>query len=278
MPAVRKEKRAGRDARAPRGTPQKTALAKARPNTRIMNPHVEEPRIRKRCWQEVHGRELSALIYPLDDVLDALSSGPPAEAMHELSFHKYDQEELIFGFHELFQALLTDLPVPEGEHPGYQEAMAAELLQQMLELVEPKYLSEAIDDFDAEPNADPGSARRAAWTSNLALCHHPGTTENLADRLRLDVSDPEAHLSPQLTRDEWESLLVTDGLFDALLWDTDWRLEVMLDKPEYATEEARQLLGYDLQTAQRLFPHPTPEELDAATRYLRDLGRMIGPC
>ncbi len=221
-------------------------------------------------------RELSALIYPLDPVLDTLSHNSPGEALNELSLHKYDKDELIFGFFELFQALLTDLPVPKGEHPGYQEAMVAELLQQVHGLVELECLSERSDDFYNDPDPESGPARRAAWTSYLALCHHPGSTENLADRLELDVSDPEAHLSPQLTRDEWESLLVTGGLVDALLWDTDWRMEVMLDKPEYATEEVRQLLGYDLQTVQRLAPRPTPEQLETAIRYLRGLARRIG--
>ncbi len=220
-------------------------------------------------------RELSALIYPLDFVLDGLRFHSPEEAMNELSLHKYDPDELIFGFYELFQSLLTDLPIPKDEHPGYQKAMVAELLQQLYGLVESECLCDGNDDLDDEPDLASDSARQAAWTSYLALCHRHGSTENPADRLGLDIADPEAHLSPRLTRDEWESLLVTGGLFDALLWDTDWRMEIMLDKPEYATEEVRKLLGYDLHTVQRLAPSPTPEQLETATRYLRELGRTI---
>ncbi len=218
-------------------------------------------------------KELSALIYPVDHVLDILDHHSPEMALNEPILHKMDEDELIFGFYELFQALLTDLPVPKGEHPGYQEAMVAELLSQTYSLVE----TECEFEGDSDSGFDPffGAARRAAWTSYLALCYHPESTENLIDDIDLDLSDPEVYLSSRLTREVWDAILQTGGIFDALLWDTDWRLEIMLDRPEQTTEEVRKLMGYDLDIIHRLAPTPTPEQHQSALDYLGELRRTI---
>lgn len=83
----------------------------------------------------------------------------------------------------------------------------------------------------------------------------------------------EFYLSPKLTRARWEAILVTGGLFDVFLWDTDWRMEAMLDVSEESTRELRDWMGYDLDTVHRLPPQPTKEELAKAEKYLRQLGK-----
>ncbi len=142
--------------------------------------------------------------------------------------------------------------------------MIAELLRHMFDSVESEC---GLRD---EPDCAEGPARRAAWTSYRALCYWPGS-DNPVDRLGLDVSDPEVHLSPELTSDEWESMLVTGGVFDALLWDTDWRIEAILERSENASREVRELMGFDLKTVHRLVQNPTRQQLETAESYLRGL-------
>lgn len=222
-------------------------------------------------------RDLAALIYPVDIILDTLRFSSVREVLNEPILQRMEKDELVFALYEVFQALLSDLPVPKGEHPGYQEAIIAELLLQMHASVE----LECVTDRDAEGSLedyDPGGARRAAWTSYISLCHPNEEADpnvvSLVERLGLDLSNPKAHLSPKLTSEMWERILVSEGLFDEFLWDTDWRLEKMLDLPEESSRQTRELMGYDLETVHRLPPSPSREEFVAAELYLRKLGRF----
>jgi hypothetical protein len=207
------------------------------------------------------------LIYPLDILLDSLSFSPVRNVVNEPILQRLERDELITGLYELFQALLTDIPVPEKEHPGYQEALISELLQEMHALVEMECLAEE-DGETADANA-----RKAAWTSYFLVCYpeEAEVEESLVNRLSLDVTDPEVYRSPKFTRDEWDHMLVEGCLFGQFLWDTDWRWAAPLDLAEDTTREIRGWMGLDLATVHRLPEIPRPEIVATAERYLRSL-------
>jgi hypothetical protein len=71
-----------------------------------------------------------------------------------------EKPELIYAIYEVFHALLSNSPVPIDGHPGYQEAIIAELLNQTY-----------VDVTQELKDSQCGShARMAAWHSYVRLC------------------------------------------------------------------------------------------------------------
>jgi len=117
-------------------------------------------------------------------------------------------------------------------------------------------------------------ARRAVWTSLQRLCRERTAKgkKQLAtiEHLKLDISEPEIHLSPKLTQEAWGDLILGDGgLWSEFLWDDDWRLDLILDLPASEAKKITELAGIDLDVVQELPPSPTDVELAEAWQYLR---------
>lgn len=215
--------------------------------------------------------EISALLEPLGLLLDALRASRPPEVVTEPILQRMEAAELILAAHEVFQALLEETPVPAGGHPGYQEALIAELLDQCCGLVE------------LELAAGPGGpdvARRSAWRSYAALCgacdDAGRRTYPLIERLELIYEDPEVHLCPLLTAEVWQAMLLGESgsVAAEFLWDYDWRTEDFLEKrPATHAWMVAESVGSDLDLVHQLPRTPTPEQLAEARRHLRRLAR-----
>ncbi len=176
-----------------------------------------------------------------------------------------EKGEFIYALHEVFQALLEDIPVPEQGHPGYQEAMIVELLNQTLGSVEVELDDDEFGD----------TARRAAWTSiRLLLATQNENSEpnlGLLDDLDIDPNDPRGYRSENLTREVWCDLLGADGLENEFLWDRDWKTESIMDTDPAMAESVARWTGIDLKTV-HAFPHtPSDAETRMAEHYLRYL-------
>jgi hypothetical protein len=189
--------------------------------------------------------EIAALLEPLGLLLDALNGSPPSEVVTEPILQRMETDELTFAMHEVFDALLSDRPVPPSGHPGYHEA---------------------------------GRARRAAWRSYSRLCgeidghgrrHYPGI-----ERLELIYEDPHVHLCRVLTAETWQEMLLGDAgsVASEFLWDRDWRIEEFLDhsNPQKAWMVA-ETADIDLHLVHRLPKVPSRDELARARMSLRRL-------
>lgn len=208
-------------------------------------------------------REISALIYPVDMLLDWLERSGPKDALDEPMLRRMETEEIVYALYEVFQALLEETPVPDSGHPGYQEALIAELMGQMFGRIQAE--------FDL---GEGSSAREAAWDS-LRCLEGDGAEEGprwiaWLEARGISLDDPFPYLSEKLTPEDWQDML-QDLLEGEFLQDFDWRLEQMLDLPEERTEEVRGMMGLDLDRAQRLPHTPTRAELTMATFYLKYL-------
>jgi len=209
---------------------------------------------------------IAALTYPLDMMLDFLDHMPVADVVDEKILQRMDRDELVFALYHVFRALLEDDPLPPKGHPGYQEAIVAELLAAM----NGRIVSE-LDDADGGH-----TARKAAWTSLHRLCQERDAKgkKYLAqiEYLKVDISEPQIHLSPKLNQDVWEDLILGDGgLWSEFLWDDDWRLDVIMDLPAAEAKKITELAGIDLDLVQELPPSPTSDEVVQAMRYLRSV-------
>ncbi|MBE2213984.1 MAG: hypothetical protein IAE82_08945 [Opitutaceae bacterium] len=214
--------------------------------------------------------EIAALLEPLGLMLDALRASAPVEVVTEPILQRMETGELVFATHEVFVALLDDTPVPAGGHPGYQEALIAELLDQCCGLVELE-LAEAGDD-PAAP------ARRAAWRSFAALCGehdaHGRRVYPLIEHLELIYDDAQVHLCPLLTADVWQEMLLGEAgsVAGEFLWDYDWRTEDFLEKRTVGQAwMVAEQAGTDLDLVHRLPRTPAPAELARARTHLRRL-------
>ena len=118
------------------------------------------PRSETKAGKRYRLHDIAALTYSLGLIVDSLKSSAVADVVEEKILQRIDQEELIYAIYQVLEALLEETPVPEGGHPGYHEAIIAELLQQTLGLIE----SELADCNHGD------SARKAAWTSLSAFC------------------------------------------------------------------------------------------------------------
>ncbi len=214
--------------------------------------------------------ELAALLEPLELLLDALGTNAPQEVVTEPILQRMETDELVFAVHEVFSALLEDMPAPRGGHPGFQEAVIAELLDQCCGLVELEL---------SEPSGDgAGSARRSAWQSFSAFCSELDSAGRrlhpLVEHLELIHDDPQVHLCPVLTAEIWQEMLLGDGgsVAAEFLWDYDWRNDSFLDRRSagdawVVAEEA----DINLALVHQLPKSPKPEELAAARKHLRGL-------
>jgi hypothetical protein len=213
---------------------------------------------------------IAALLEPLGLLLDALRTSAPVEVVTEPILQRMEVEELVFAAHEVFEALLGAAPVQAGGHPGYHEALIAELLDQCCGLVELE-LAESS-------GGEAAPARRAAWRSFSLLCGELDArgrrTYPLIENLELIYEDPDVHLCPLLTAEVWQDMLVGEAgsVAGEFLWDYDWRIEDFLEKrPAAQAWMVAEQADIDLDLVHRLPRYPTPDELAHAHAHLRQL-------
>lgn len=224
------------------------------------------PQCKDRSGKRYQIQAIAALTHPLDMLLDFLDHMPVADVVDEKILQRMDRDELVFALYHVFRALLEDDPLPTDGHPGYQEAIVAELLA----ATNGRIVSE-LDD------ADGGDiARKAAWTNLYRLCQERDAKgkKYLAqiEFLKVDIAEPQIHLSPKLNQDVWGDLILGDGgLWSEFLWDDDWRLDVIMDLPAAEAKKITELAGIDLDLVQKLPPSPTLSEVTVAMRYLRSV-------
>lgn len=211
--------------------------------------------------------ELAALLEPLGLMLDALRTSPPPEVVTEPILQRMETEELVYAIDELFESLLNDLPHPAGGHPGYLEALIAELLDQCCGLIELE-LSESLG-----TGASP--ARRAGWQSFASLCGQVDASGRrvypMVEHLELIYDDPHVHLCPLLTADLWQEMLLGEhgSVAGEFLWDYDWRTESFLEnRPASEAWMVAEQTDTDLDLVHRLPRSPSPVELARARRRL----------
>lgn len=207
--------------------------------------------------------EIRVLVHPLDNVLQTLQSMHVKDVVDEEILHQMDKEEFIYAFYEVLHALLNSNPVPIDGHPGYQEAIIAELLNQTY-----------VDVTQELKDGQFGShARMAAWSSYERLCANIDPDGNksfdLLLDIELDLADPKVYASPELTEEIWQDILIGDGgLWCEFLWDDDWRANGLMELPKRATKPITDLTGIDLEVVHRLAHTPSKAELKMAEYYL----------
>ena len=224
-------------------------------------------------WNSPNGKtkysiqDIAVLTYPLGLMLDLLDTDLVSDITNEPFLHSLTNEEFVYASYQVFQALTEDIPVPDKGHPGYQEAIVAELISQtnahiVLELDEPSYSS---------------SAREAAWLSFTRLSPKtevPGMRLPLEiEGIDLDFNDPDAYRSELLTRDVWENQILGDdgALWGDFLWDDDWRNAAVMDAPGPEAQALSELMSLDIDTVHALPPTPTNTEYQLAKYYLKDI-------
>lgn len=213
---------------------------------------------------------IAALLEPLGLMLDALRTSAPVEVVTEPILQRMEAGELIFATHEVFEALLGATPVPAGGHPGFHEAIIAELLDQCCGLVELELAESA--------GGEAAPARRAAWRSFALLCGeqdaHGRRTYPLIENLELIYDEKEVHLCPLLTAEIWQEMLVGEAgsVAGEFLWDYDWRIEDFMEKrPAAQVWMVAEPAGIDLDLVHRLPRNPSAGELAQARAHLTRL-------
>lgn len=209
-------------------------------------------------------RDIAVLIHPIDQMIDFLNSSSVSDVVHERILSRMDKEELIFAIYQTLQSLLEDVPVPKRGHPGYQEAIVAELLHQTYTLIACE-----LDDRDFGH-----FAREAAWHSLTRFCMTKDSSGKnelwQLDDLRLNLDSRRTCRSKKITLDLWRSLLLGEGgLWDEFLWDDDWRMDDLMDLPPRAAKKVTALAGIDLDVVHGLPHTPTRAELIMAESYIK---------
>lgn len=209
-------------------------------------------------------RDIAVLTCALDQMLDFLESSSVADVVHEKILRRMDKEELIYAIYQVLEALLEDVPVPKGGHPGYHEAIVAELLYQTRILIGCE-----LDDSEYGD-----SARKDAWTSLSAFClvDDPKKGKHLwqLEDLKLNFKSSRIHCSEKITSDHWDDMLLGEGgLWDEFLWDDDWRMDNLMDLPTPTAKKVTDLAGIDLEIVHALPHTPTQAELNMAEHYIR---------
>ena len=208
--------------------------------------------------------EIRVLVHPLGNLLETLKSMRVKDVVDEQILHPMEKPELIYAIYEVLHALLSNNPVPQDGHPGYQEAIIAELLNQTY-----------VDVTQELKDSQCGShARMAAWNSYERLCATidpaGNKTFDLFPDLELDLADPKVYESPEFTEEIWQDILIGDGgLWGEFLWDDDWRASGLMDLPKRATKPITDLTGIDLEVVHRLAPTPSEAELRMAEYYIK---------
>jgi hypothetical protein len=208
--------------------------------------------------------EIRVLVHPLEKLLETLESMRVKDVVDEQILHPMEKPELIYAIYEVLHALLSNNPVPQDGHPGYQEALIAELLNQTY-----------VDVTQELKDSQWGShARMAAWHSYERLCADIDSAGNrsfdLLLDIELDLANPKVYESPEISEDIWQDILIGDGgLWGEFLWDNDWRLSGLMELPKRTTKPITDLTGIDLEVVHRLAHTPSIAELRMAEYYLK---------
>ena len=235
------------------------------------------PRSRSSAGKRYSRADLEVLTWPLQTVLELIDTLPVRDLVDEPILQRMEKDELLLALHQVFRALLEDDPVPTGGHPGYHEAIIAELLGGTATLAgdEPK-LNDGYDDLPGEGD----TSRTIAWQAFLRFCIGPGheyrSPEEHGALAEVELHpDPErVHLSAGLTTEVWEELLLaSDGVAGEFLWDEDWRYDAILDASPENADSLAELMGVDLDVTHALPRTPSPDEVEEARRYLTILIR-----
>ncbi|MDR1282318.1 MAG: hypothetical protein LBK99_16070 [Opitutaceae bacterium] len=208
--------------------------------------------------------DITALTYPLDQMLERLELLSVKQMLHEPILQRLEKDEFIYALYQVLEALLEDVPIPPQGHTGTQEAIIAELLQQT-------YDSICGELEDSEMG---GNARQDAWQTIdrlLIRCtpDDPQLPYVLQD-LKIDVNSSRIHLSEKLTEEVWKELLLGEGhLWDEFLWDDDWRMDSLMDLPPATAKSVTHLARIDLETVHKLAHTPDKAEYNMAEYYIR---------
>lgn len=134
------------------GAGSRRTWSKLKPfNTTMWN----SPHRKSKAGKRYDVRDITALISPLDQLLDFLESSSVNDLVGEKILQRMEKEELIFGIYQVLQALLEDIPIPRKGHAGFHEAIVAELLDQTYGQIECELDDSTFGDY----------ARKAAWES-----------------------------------------------------------------------------------------------------------------
>ena len=223
------------------------------------------PHRQKKAGKRYKVNEIDALVYPLDLMLDLLEAMPVSDVVSSKFLSRLEKDEFIFATFEVFQALLEDVPVPKGGHPGYQEAIVDELLGQTHTRI--------VEEFDNHELGD--SARKAALASYLAFFGEVELNGNIScadlSDLNLELSSPAGRdaAANAVPEDRWEEMLRGEGgLPSEFLWDYDWEMDWLMDLPADVAKRTTDFAGLSLETVHKLPHSPTPEEARMAKNYL----------
>jgi len=214
------------------------------------------PRKSSDCGKRYKLAELSALVLPLDELLNLSKSVPVAEVVDERILHQLERDEFVFALYQVLDALLEETELPKKGHTGIQEAIIAELLNQ----AHTKICCE-LDNPEFGP-----SARKAVWNSVDRLLLGNDLTPWSLEEMELPTSQP--YLSEQLTEEMWNELLGEGGLWDEFLWDSDWRVDSLMDLPPDRAKSIAETTGLDLDVVQALPHTPSAAELRMAEHYV----------
>ncbi len=228
------------------------------------------PHSLSRAGKQYHPADLSAFVFPLDELRAMRGIRPVAEMVSESILCRLEWDELIYAVYQTLEALLEPIPVPEKGHSGIQEAIVAELLDQALGSV--------CSELELSWLGD--SSRRMVWTSIDRLLVRSRSSEVdvswIFEDTGLDPAEPNPYLSEKMTLDVWERLTVDGGLWDEFLWDDDWRMDAIMDLPPHLAEGLTQVTGIDLDVVQALPHTPGQSELDKAEQYLAQFLQSVG--
>jgi len=212
--------------------------------------------------------DLSVLVLPLDELLYLTKVGPVADQVSEGILQNLERGEFVYALFEVFEALTSDVPIPEGGHPGVHQALIAELLVQ------------SFDKVVAEIEVGEGDyyIRKAVWRSVDRFAIHSDYDEPslpcFLEDSGLKLSDPDIYRSDKITIDHWDELLAGESfLFSEFLADDDWRMDSLLDLHPDKAKMVTELVGLNLDVVHALPHTPNEEELEMAERYLIDVIR-----
>ena len=213
--------------------------------------------------------EISALIYPIEMLLDEIGMFPASQVTCEKILVSLERDEMVFAIYETLQALLEDIEIPEGGHTGIQQGLVAELLAKAHADIE----NEMYDGFDFD-----FSVRAAVWQSVEHLLIKEPTEEYgfpmILEELGFSRNDEKIYRSEKLTSKVWEELLLGECyLFGEFFQDDDWRMDFLMDLPPDTAEALTKTIGLDLQRVQALPHTPNQVELERAENYIRDVIR-----
>ncbi len=237
------------------------------------SPHSQSEKGRRYSLEEI-----SALVFPLDVLMDTLSFRSVPDTIDEPILRRLEKDEFIFALYEVLQALLEEVPVPEGGHIGIHEAMIAELLGQAHGAVvcEMDLIKWDFAEMGMSMDEPTDYARETVWTSvDRLLIHEEGAEPSLpwiVEDAGMKLSDPKPHLSEKMTPEVWEELLMNeDFLLSAFVEDTDWRMEFLMDAHPAQAKAVSQMVGLDLDVVQALPHTPDAAELEKAVRYIKSV-------